>query len=353
MTRGARDRQLVIRADAGPGIGTGHVMRALALGQAWREAGGHVDFVTVNPAEILLARLEKEGFLVHLLPEAHPGTQDWEETARTLAAFEDPWLTLDGYHFDPAYQALVRDAEASSLFIDDMAHLDRYAADILLNQNAHAGSLDYRHPPETRLLLGLDYVLLRQEFQPDARPDPEIPKTARRVLVTFGGVDPLHLTEKSVDALNRLDAPGLEAVVIATRDNGERASLKAAVEESRHDIRLEDSVSEMTRWMEWADLAVCSGGTTVWELAFMGVPSLVIATSPPERLLVQGLDEVGLFESWKRGEEVNPSALAFRMKNLMRDAAWRGEMSARGQRLVDGRGRNRVIAAMVGTEGAD
>ncbi|MEE9197945.1 MAG: UDP-2,4-diacetamido-2,4,6-trideoxy-beta-L-altropyranose hydrolase, partial [bacterium] len=142
---------MVIRADAGPEIGIGHVLRALTLGQAWREAGGQVDFVTANATEPLITRLEKEEFFVHLLPKAHPAPEDWQGTARALTGDENPWLVLDGYNFDAAYHERAREAGVSILVVDDMAHLDRYAVDIVLNQNAHARSLTYEHPPETRL----------------------------------------------------------------------------------------------------------------------------------------------------------------------------------------------------------
>ncbi|MEE9173727.1 MAG: UDP-2,4-diacetamido-2,4,6-trideoxy-beta-L-altropyranose hydrolase [Thermoplasmata archaeon] len=343
-------RALVIRADLGPKIGSGHVMRALALGQAWQKAGGRVEFITARPPELLVARLEREGFFVHRLLQAHPATQDWKGTARALVAFEDGWLMLDGYHFDAAYQQGAREAGASLLVVDDNAHLDRYETDILLNQNAHAGELRYAHPHETRLLLGLDYVLLRQEFDPDARPQRETPETARRILFAFGGADPLRLTEMSIGVLDRIDLPRLEATILTTGGGSETASLEKTIETSPYEIRLEANAPDVTKWMAWADVAVSSGGTTVWELAFMGVPSLVIATSPAEELMMGGLGKLGLFQTWSHALEVTPSTLASRLEVLLGDTDWRQEMTARGQRLVDGRGRDRVIEAMVAEE---
>ena len=82
----------------------------------------------------------------------------------------------------------------------------------------------------------------------------------------------------------------------------------------------------------------------------MGVPSLIIATSPAEGLMMSGLAGLGLFHPWPLDEEVTESALASRLEGLLGDAAWRREMTARGMDLVDGRGRDRVISALRGTE---
>jgi len=66
---------LLIRADASTEIGNGHVMRCLALAQAWQHAGGHPTFVTATESPIIEARLRSEGMrILHL--QGHPGSRD-------------------------------------------------------------------------------------------------------------------------------------------------------------------------------------------------------------------------------------------------------------------------------------
>ncbi len=200
---------LLIRADANSHIGTGHVMRCLALAQAWQAAGGKVIFITACESEALRRRLIGEKLEVVALSDP----RDWQVVARALAAQPNAWVALDGYHFDTAYQQRFKDAGHRLLVIDDLAQLDRYVADLVLNQNLGAQGLTYAHQPATRLLRGTDYVLLRKEFLSHRETRREAPERARRILVTLGGADPDNVTLTIVRALQRLDADSLEVVV--------------------------------------------------------------------------------------------------------------------------------------------
>src|SRR4029079_14179248 len=86
---------LVVRADAGERIGTGHVMRCLAISQAWREVGGKTVFVTGPLPAALASRLHAEGADVRHLP----GGDDAEETIAPAGELGAKWIILDGYAF--------------------------------------------------------------------------------------------------------------------------------------------------------------------------------------------------------------------------------------------------------------
>ncbi|MGQ9755923.1 MAG: UDP-2,4-diacetamido-2,4,6-trideoxy-beta-L-altropyranose hydrolase, partial [Desulfotomaculales bacterium] len=197
----SENRTLIIRADANAWIGTGHLMRCLALAQAWQDHGGKVVFITACNSPFLKQRLRNEGFDVVGLQYVHPDPADLKTTMNVLAVHPGAWLVLDGYHFDFTYQRLVKEAGHQLLVIDDMAHLDRYNADIVLNQNIHAHNLHYFCEPYTRLLLGTKYVLLRREFWSWRNYKREVPEVAKKVLVTMGGSDPGNVTLKVIRAL--------------------------------------------------------------------------------------------------------------------------------------------------------
>jgi len=345
------EKHLVIRADASTQIGIGHLMRCLALAQAWKDAGGRVAFITGCQSESLLQRLREEEFNIHLLAHPYPDPEDWDYTKNVLTISPDAWVVLDGYHFDEVYQQQVKQAGHRLLVIDDMAHLKHYHADIVLNQNLHAENSHYSCEPYTHLLLGTPYVLLRREFLAWRGWQREIPETARKVLVTLGGGDPENHTLKVIQALQKMDIPGLEAVVVIGASNPHAGPLEAAAGQGHIPIRLIRDAGNMPDLIAWADVAISGGGSTNWELAFMGLPGVIIVLADNQLSIAGELASAGVAINlgWYAG--VTTNEISNTLAQLLAAEGVRVQMSQRGKQLVDGSGGQRVVATMIAEQG--
>jgi len=335
---------IVFRVDAGPRIGTGHFMRCLALAQAWKDKGGRAIFITSCRIEGLLDRLRDEDFEIHALP----APDDWEDTRKILTNYPGTWVVLDGYHFDGAYQQKIKGLGHGLLVIDDMAHLENYYADIVLNQDLHAEMLQYSCQPYTRLLLGTKYVLLRREFQAWRGKKRRVPDKARHILVTLGGADPANHTLKVVRALQQVKVSGLEATVVIGGSNANADILHAEAFKSKVPVHLVRDVKNMPELMARADVAAVSAGTTVWELAFVGVPSIVGITTEIEEYLAKGLRKYGLFTDIGWFKDVSEEQIKNTLQDLIQDEGKRRSMTELGQRLVDGAGCDNTIKELLG-----
>ena len=337
---------LVIRADADARIGSGHLMRCLALAQAWSGQGGRVTFVTACQSAALCRRLTQEGFEVIALKSAYPDSRDWEATSRCLVAHRGAWVVLDGYGFDATYQLRVKALGHHLLVIDDTGHLDHYHADVLLNQNIGAELLEYSCDPGTRLLLGTRYVLLRTEFLSWRDWPRETPRVGRRVLVTLGGGDPHNQTLKAVRAVQSVDVDELETQVVVGADNPHFRAIESLVSGFGLRGRVVRNALDMPSLMAWADVAIAGGGSTCWELAFMGLPTAVLVVAENQQGIAAGLHEAGAMLSLGWYAQVSFEDVGEALVRLLRDRVLREGMTQRCRLLVDGMGAARVVEAL-------
>lgn len=339
-------KNLIIRVDASTEIGTGHLMRCLALAQAWKDAGNKVTFITNCQSDGLFQRLREEEFSLHVLARSHPDTKDWGYTKDILASYPNAWVVLDNYHFDETYQQKVKEAGHLLLLIDDMAHLKHYYADIVLNQNLRAEKLRYSGEPYTRLLLGTRYVLLRREFLAWRDWKREISEVARHVLVTLGGSDPENHTLKVIQALQKVDVTGLEATIVIGAGNPHVDELEAAAKQSRIPIQLVRDARNMPELMAWADMAISSAGSTVWELLFLGTPTLALILADNQRYIAEQIGGLGVGQSLGRAGAITTKSLAKAITLLLKDFNLRVKISKNARQVVDGQGAQRVVASI-------
>ncbi len=338
---------LLIRADASAEIGTGHVMRCMALAQAWMDVGGRAVFLTATQVGALVERLKAEGMEVVPLSALAGGNDDAGQAIEVARAVRANWVVVDGYHFSLQYQQTLKQAGLSLLYIDDAGYVGEYFADTVLNQNASANEKMYvNRQSYTQLLLGPRYALLRREFVEWCGWRRPIKPSVTNILVTLGGSDPDNITLTILRALQRLPRHDLAVKVICGPANIHKESLQFEMDPAYGQFELIESTPKMPELMVWADLVVTAGGSTCWELAFLGVPMLVVVLADNQQAIADVLHAGRVAENlgWHAG--VSEDAIAREIERLMADAGRRGEMSVNGQQLVDGRGASRVVSEM-------
>jgi UDP-2,4-diacetamido-2,4,6-trideoxy-beta-L-altropyranose hydrolase len=326
-------------------MGTGHVMRMIALADRIRGAGGEVCLLSVALDETLERRAGSHGIEV-VRGGFVPGSgEDGRWVARLAAEREIGWVAADGYAFGERFQEAAREGGARLLLADDYGHSSRYTAEIVLNQNLSADERVYeKRAAQTRLLLGPRYALIRSEFL-DRRPEaPPVAERARRILVTMGGADPDNATEKILDALGRVSDPELRARVVIGPSNPNAELLARRTDDPRVErVTARDGMVEL---MLWADLAVAGAGITTHELCFMGVPSMLVVLADNQLEVSRSLDHEHAGENLGWHHELDIADVAGRIDGLCSSPERRREMITRGRALVDGLGSARVLEAM-------
>jgi spore coat polysaccharide biosynthesis predicted glycosyltransferase SpsG len=130
---------------------------------------------------------------------------------------------------------------------------------------------------DARFLYGPRYFCLRDEFVSGRRN--VFRPQAHSLLISFGGTDHSDFTRKTLDVVEPICRErGMDIRVVAGPGYAHRKALE------RHLAKLANprlaftyATNVMSRMMEGADMAVCSAGRTVFELAHMRVPAVVMA----------------------------------------------------------------------------
>lgn len=337
------DRLVLVRADGNAQIGNGHVMRCLALAQGWQDRNGSALFALHKPSVSLAHRVRAEGVGLAGI-ESQPGSQaDAHETIELARRSGATLVIIDGYHFDSSYLETLKSGSLKLLLLDDYGDRNTCFADVVLNHNPIADGEMYSVRSSTsRLILGGQYCLLRREFTRWRDWTRDIPTQASKVLVSLGGSDPDFLTQRVMQYLQNADYPALEVVVVVGPDNlGFKQVMRATFEPSVP-IQVVHNAENMAELMACADVAITIAGGTLWELLFMGCPTVVFARSQVQNGILRSLEERGVLSYAGYVSTIDSEKFQVALRELIDSPERRSRMTAKARSMIDGRGAERV-----------
>jgi len=320
---------LAIRADAGHQMGIGHVMRTLAIAQCWQARGGRVAYLSITLPEPLAKMLIDRAIAVVRID----AERDAESTTMAMARMKAQVLLVDHYGLpDDWWRSLPATRRWRTAALNDFMVPIHTMAEVLVSPRV-VSITDH-------LASGSDYLLIRDELRRADSGGHPVLGAARRVLVVLGGSDPLGIAPTTAKWL-LAESKDILVRVIEGPAAKSRAQLNAL---SAVDPRLEVVVTpvSMRPHYEWADTAICSPSTTVFEALHHGlVTGLVVTTDNQTEVAKELLDQcVALQIADARSVVFSPDRAAWAA--LANNMGTRRELSSSGLRLVDGKGAERV-----------
>lgn len=370
---------VVIRADANSKIGMGHVMRCLSVADALLKRGEEVLFVTADDTPVPLltkkgvpyrilhtdyADMEAElpGLLCILQELTQRAELPEEVLPRMSSQRKDIAILVDSYYVTEKYLAALK-KRITTIYMDDI-YAFSYPVDMLINYNIYGEEMGYEKDAafaDTKLLLGANYVPLREEFSAGAgygQSRKEFSEGAANVtpaeeggiLITTGGSDSFNLAGQLLMEAMKYDALKTKEYHVVSGSLNPHIGELQALAQKHENIHIHCDVTNMAELMAESEVALSAGGSTLYELCAVGVPVIAFSFAENQERLVQTFVKRGIAQYGGNyrtdGNKMIQNTIAG-LQKLCGDEALKTEYRRKALQLVDGRGAERIAEALL------
>lgn len=378
---------VVIRADANSKIGMGHVMRCLSVADALLKRGEEVLFVTADDTPVPL--LTKKGVPYRVLHTDYADMEAelpklWNALSELLQGPGVPeaalpqrntFILVDSYYVTEKYLAALK-KRITTIYMDDI-YAFSYPVDMLINYNIYGEEMGYEKDAafaDTKLLLGTEYVPLREEFAAGAGyaqsrkelsaetenvtpAEDRLHQTAEQgrtadggILITTGGSDSFNLAGQLLMEAMKYDALKEKEYHVVSGSLNPHIGELQALAQKHENIHIHCNVTNMAELMAESEVALSAGGSTLYELCAVGVPVIAFSFAENQERLVQTFVKRGIAQYGGNyrtdGNKMIQNTIAG-LETLLEDKNLRSEYRKKARTLVDGKGAERIAEALL------
>ncbi|MGI9426391.1 MAG: GNAT family N-acetyltransferase [Hyphomicrobiaceae bacterium] len=325
---------VAFRCDAGAEVGAGHVMRCMAGAEMFAWANWDVRICTSATGLPAASALVDDRFEV-------TSDSDWWSQARVAV--------LDSHRLDSRELLGAQRSGTTTVVFEDQPNRDIHA-DILVDPTPNRDPEAYRAylRQHALLLVGVSYAQLGvawRQMRAKVSGDHFARKDVERIVVSLGATDPYNLTCKVLQGLKESGYKGPTDVVLSV--------LAPHIDKVRELLGPNDTLHisppDLPEIHAAADLAIGASGSSCFERACIGIPSVAIPVVDNQSDLASSFAARGAAEVVSRKILDEPRGLATVLRTLMHDAEKRAKLSSASREMVDGQGSRRLLIAAIGT----
>ncbi len=335
---------IIFRCDASNELGWGHFKRCYALAEIAQQSGRYKVHFLCRP---LPKNLEKKLRDIHASVQILDVNATLEQDLAYLHSLFDLMtrknviVVIDHYDWtSECFTELKRDPRVALICFDD--GLKRhYDCDFLIDQNLDADKLIHSASPNAQQLLGPKYTMIRDEIFTLRQSPTERMAEGFQFLVTLGGGDRWGHSLKAIEAAKMSSIKFELHVVVGTQWPHVEKAKRLIGNHPR--IHLYEDPSFFPQLLARADIALCGGGSTTYELAFLGIPMLTTSLVPHQVPIAKAWEQNGIAEYLGPAEMLTPERILEKVLQWMEQDQEIENRGLAAQKIVDGRGKFRVL----------
>jgi len=311
-------------------VGLGHAFRAIML--AHELVQYDLLFICEENSDLAIGYIKSNNYTVQVCKQG--------ELANAVIEQKPSLVINDILDTDKTYMTRLKKENLTVANFEDLG-TGHKLANVVIN------ALYPHQIPNSNMLVGAKYFCLRDEFLYINKTKAKVLKNIKKVLITFGGVDEGDLTFTALNEIAQYcSTQQIEIEIIVGPGYKYSEKLKTKLK-SINDINysLVNSTKRISEHMLTADIAITSAGRTVFELAALKVPMIVICQNIRETTHTFASSEHGIVNLGYRND-LGEGNILTAFKNVVEDVSLRSVMVEKMKELNFEKGKSRVISKL-------
>ncbi|MBI5892627.1 MAG: hypothetical protein HZB79_03070 [Deltaproteobacteria bacterium] len=334
---------IFIWTEGGFGIGMGHVCRCIVIAKALRKKGCEPVFI-INNDSAVIERVKKNGFKWHM--------GDFKNIPDVILELKTVFIDTKK-DVSKVLQKL-KNAGCKVILMDNTtdarleADVNIFPSLIPIDDIDWNGSLlkDCGDKFKGKNYSGGDYIPIDEAFI-NARKKALNHSLPFKILVTMGGADPNRLTGMVVSVLKKIKEPIEIRVVIGPASSKDEVLDKIEKENDAGILffRGQDDLSDI---MADSHIAITALGTTLYELALVGVPAIIVANYLEDKKDMDTYKELGMNLPLGYYKDVTEKDICSAVNDFIKNKDLWLKMRQKGWDLISGKGAERIAKVVEG-----
>jgi UDP-2,4-diacetamido-2,4,6-trideoxy-beta-L-altropyranose hydrolase len=277
-------KKLVILTEGGKKFGFGHITRCLSIVEYFVQHNVLIKFF-VDGDDTISSILSDYSFTL----------KDWLNDESFLKSInKSTFILVDSLRVTDNKIQDIQKLDANIIYIDDEKRNNFLDKGFVLDWTILSDKKNYFLPKKNGVtyLLGSKYAPLRRAFKIQEKV--LVSKKIQNILISFGGSDIRNLTPRVLASLNKNYPHIKKSIVIgAGFENVDNIKLH---QDKNTKLIFNADAQKMVSLMKTNDIAISSGGQTLYELAYVGLPTIAILLVDNAREDTEGWAEAGFID---------------------------------------------------------
>ena len=343
-------KTIIFRANVGNVVGTGHLIEIVTIHKYLKKKYNFLSVLVVNNHHGYLRLITEASFdrIEYLESDEFNNIENEFTLLKKIKnKYDTDNIILNLFDRAYDYYSKINKLFSKNIVILDTQKIDKYDVDNVINFSIFQNKTDYiENPYRTKYYTGPNYFILSEKIKDFSKCTAK--KEVGNIFINQGGSDPFGITCKILefllsakDKFHRFNFHIIIGGALKKRNMNQLKKVRKKLSDNfifYNNIPIE----KMFEIMSICDLAITAAGNTLYELAYLGIPVIIIGHHKRHDAVANIFQQKKCALNLGIGTFLEKEDFLNSFQILVGDYSLRKNYSENSKKLIDGKGLERV-----------